>query len=229
MTAGSPVVQSGHASDWSAVAQNALIDAGLWLHHGFCAPGDHLLATLNTHAPRVAQLVGIDAAGSGSVLSGCVSTVVWLCAIVLIAITWKLLRDIYWTVTAFARRLSEGVQRTGRVVSTRVGIAVRSYDLKRQARLARTDVSEQGDLTALELEVLRSHAKLPPGHPSTASSIARVLRVRPSHVQKALDKLKTLSLVDHASGEGNREEGYRLTQFGAVFLSSCMRAQRSRG
>ncbi len=229
MTAGSPVVQGGHTSDLSAKAQGALSDAGLWLYHGFFAPGDYFLATLNTHAPRVAQLVGIDAAAYGGVLSGCVSALVWLGAIVLILITWKLIRDIYWTATAFARRLSEGVQRTGRVVSTRVGIAVRSYDLKRQARAARTDVSEQGDLTALELEVLRSHAKLPPGHPSTASSIARVLRVRPSHVQKALDKLKTLSLVDRAPGAGDREAGYRLTQFGAVFLSSCMRAQRSRG
>ena len=228
MTAGSPVVESGQESDLSADVQSALIDAGLWLYHGFCAPGDYLLAALNTHAPRVVELLGIDAAGPGGVLSGCVSTVVWLCAIVLIALTWKLIRDIYWTVTACARRLSEGVQRTGRVVSTRVGIAFRSYDLKRQARLARADVSEQGDLTALELLVLRSHVKLPPGHLSTASSIARVLRLRQSHVQKALEKLKTLSFVDRALGAGDGEDGYRLTQFGAVFLSSCMRAERSR-
>ena len=204
MTAGSPVVQSGHASDLSAKAQSALIDAGLWLHHGFFAPGDYLLATFNTHAPRV--------------VSGVVSAVVWLGAIVLIVITWKLIRRLY-----------EGVQRTRRIVSTRLGIAFRSYDLKRQARLAKTEVSEQGDLTELELVVLRSHAKLPPGHLSTARSIARALGVRLSHVQKALDKLKTLSLVDRALGAGDGEDGYRLTQFGAVFLSSCMRAQRLRG
>jgi DNA-binding MarR family transcriptional regulator len=172
--------------------------------------------------------MGIDAS-YGGVLSGVVSAVIWLSAIVVSVITWKLIRDIYWTATAFARRLSEGVQRTGRVVSMRLGIAFRSYELKRQARLTRADVSEQGDLTALELQVLRSHAKLPPGHLSTARSIARALGARLSHVQKALDKLKTLSLVDRALGAGDGEDGYRLTQFGAVFLSSCMRAQRSRG
>jgi DNA-binding MarR family transcriptional regulator len=229
MTAGLPVVQSAHASDFRAEAQRTLIDAGLWLYQGFFAPGDYLLATLSTHAPRVVQLVGLDAADFGGVLSGVVSAVAWLGAIALIVITWKLIRDICWTAIAFARRVSEGVQRMGRVVSTRLGIAIRSYELKRQARLARAEVSEQGDLTALELQVLRSHAKLPPGHLSTARSIARALGARLSHVQKALDKLKTLSLVDRALSAGDGEDGYRLTQFGAVFLSSCMRAQRSRG
>ena len=229
MTAGSPVVESEHASGLSAGAESALIDAGLWLYHWFCVPGDYLLAALNTHAPRVVQFLGIDAAGSGGVLSAFVSAVIWLCAIVLIVITWKLLRDMYWTATAFARRLHESVRRTGRVVSTRLGIAFRSHELKKQARLARTEVSEQGDLTALELQVLRSHAKLAPGHLSTASSIARAVGVRPPHAKKALDRLKTLNLVDRALGAGDGEEGYRLTQFGAVFLSSCMRAQRSRG
>ncbi|HSD74074.1 MAG TPA: hypothetical protein VLB75_04845 [Steroidobacteraceae bacterium] len=213
----------------SADLQSALIDAGLRLYHGFCVPGDYLLATLNTDAPRVAQFLGIDAAAYGGVLSGLLSALIWLAAIVLIVITWRLIRDIYFTVMAFANRLHDGVRRTGRNVSTRLGIAFRFYELKRQARLAKANVSEQGDLTALELEVLRSHAKLPPGHISTASSIARVLRVRPPHVQKALEKLKTLSLVDRALGAGDGEDGYRLTQFGAVFLSSCMRAQRSRG
>jgi hypothetical protein len=56
-----------------------------------------------------------------------------------------------------------------------------------------------------------------------------VLRERPAQVEKALQKLKTLSLVDSALGAGDGEDGYKLTQFGAVFLSSHMRAQRSQG
>jgi hypothetical protein len=44
-----------------------------------------------------------------------------------------------------------------------------------------------------------------------------------------LEKLKMLSLVDRDVVVGKGEEGYKLTQFGAVFLSSHMRAQRSQG
>jgi hypothetical protein len=222
-------VESEHASFLSADVQSALIDAGLRLYHGFCVPGDYLIATLSTGAPRVAELLSIDGAASGGMLSGFVSALVWLLAIVLIVIIWRLIWDIYFTVMAFARRLHEELRRTARNLSTRLGIAFRSFELKKQARLAKANVSEQGDLTALELQVLRSHAKLPPGHLSTARGLARVLRERPAQVEKALQKLKTLSLVDSALGAGDGEDGYKLTQFGAVFLSSHMRAQRSQG
>ncbi len=214
-------------SDLSAKGQNALVDVGLWLYRGFFAPSDYLLAALNTDAPRVAQFLGLDAVDPGGVLSGFISGVVWVSAMVLIVIAWQLVRNFDRAATAFIGRLYEDVQRTGRIVTRRFAIAFRSQALRRQARLARTEVSEQGDLTALELVVLRSHAKLPPGHLSTASDIARALGMRLSHVQKALNKLKTLSLVDRRLGAGDGEDGYRLTRFGAVFLSSCMRAQRS--
>ena len=222
-------MESEQAGFLSADVQSALIDAGLRLYHGFCVPGDFLIATLSTDAPRVAETLSIEGAASGGMLSGFVSALVWLLAIVLIVLIWRLVWDIYFTVMAFARRLHEEMRRTWRNLSTRMGIAFRHFDLKRQARAAKANVSEQGDLSALELQVLRSHAKLPPGHLSTAKGLARVLRERPAQVEKALAKLKNLSLVDSALGAGDGEDGYKLTQFGAVFLSSHMRAQRSQG
>jgi hypothetical protein len=219
-------VESEQASELSAYTPGALTDWALWLYRGFCAPGDYLLATLSTQAPRVAELVGVDAAADGGWLSGFVSALLWLIAI---AVLWWLIRDTYFALMAYARRLNEGVRRAARNVATRMGIAFRHFELKKQARLAKTDVSEQGDLNALELQVLRSHSKLPPGHLSTAKGLARVLRERPAQVEKALEKLKTLSLVDRDVDVGGGQEGYKLTQFGAVFLSSHMRAQRSQG
>ena len=219
-------MESEQASDLSAQVQGALTDTGLPLYRGFCAPGDYLIATLNTHAPRVAELSGIDAAADGGLLSGLVSALFWL---IVIALLWWLIRDIYFAVMAYARRLNEGVRRALRNIATRMGIAFRHFELKKQARLAKADVSEQGDLNALELQVLRSHSKLPPGQLSTAKGLARVLREPPAQIQRALEKLKTLSLVDRDVAVGKGEEGYKLTQFGAVFLSSHMRAQRSQG
>jgi hypothetical protein len=219
-------VESERASFLSADVQSALIDAGLRLYRAFCAPGDYLLATLSAHAPRAAELLAIDAAPDGGWLSGFLSALLWLVAI---ALLWWLIRDIYFAVMAYARRLNEGVRRTARNIATRMGIAFRHFELKKQARLAKAEVSEQGDLNALELQVLRSHSKLPPGQLSTAKGLARVLRERPAQIQKALEKLKMLSLVDRDVVVGKGEEGYKLTQFGAVFLSSHMRAQRSQG
>ena len=214
----------GLMSDMSANGQSALIDLGLWLYHGFFVPGDHVLSILSTHAPRVAQFLGLGAVGHGSVLSGLISGVVWLGATAFIVVACKLVRDLDRALTAYIGRLHEGLLRTGRIVARRLVTAFRYHLLKRQARLARTEVSEQGELTALELAVLQSHAKLAPGHLLTASGTASALKVRQSHVQQALTRLKSLSLVHRTFGAGDGEDGYRLTRPGEVFLAACSRA-----
>jgi len=216
--------EGGLMSDMSANVQSALIDLGLWLYHGFFVPGDHVLSILSTHAPRVAQFLGLGAVGHGSVLSGLISGVVWLGATAVIVVACKLVRDLDRALTAYVGRLHEGLLRTGRIVTRRLVTAVRYHLLKRRARLARTEVSEQGELTALELAVLQSHAKLAPGHLLTASGTASALKVRPSHVEQALTRLKTLSLVHRTFGAGDGEDGYRLTRPGEVFLAACSRA-----
>lgn len=219
MTAGSPVMQSRPIS---ADVHSALIDVALWLYDGFFVPGDHLLSLLSTHAPRVAKFLALDAAAHGSVLSGLISVVVWLGAIILIVVVCKLIRDVDRALSAFVASLHEGLRRTGRVVARRLGIAFRSYALERQARLARTEVSEQRALSALQLEVLRSHAELPPGHLLTPSEIASALDMRSGDVEQALAMLRKLSLVERALGAGDGEDGYRLTRAGEVFLAACI-------
>jgi DNA-binding MarR family transcriptional regulator len=220
---------AGFTSDMSANVQSALIDVWFWLYHGFFAPGDHLLSLLRTHAPRVAELLTLDAASQGGVLSGLISGVVWLAAIILIVVICKFIRDVDRTLTAYVGRLYEGLQRTWRVVARRLAIAFRSYALRRQARLASTEVSEQLALTVFELEVLQSHAALPPAHLLTPSEIASALGMRSADVEQALATLKKLSFVERSFGAGDGEDGYRLTRAGQVFLAACNRGQRIKG
>jgi DNA-binding MarR family transcriptional regulator len=208
MTAGSPVMQSRSID---ADVQSALIDAALWLYHGFFVPGDHLLSLLSTNVP----------ASHGSVLSGLISGVMWLGAIILTVVVCKLIRALDRVLTAFVRSLYEGLQRTRRVVARRLGIAFRSYALKRQARLTRTEVSEQRALSGLQLAVLQSHAELPPGHLLTPNDIASALDMRSADIEQALAALKKLSLVERTFGAGDGEDGYRLTRPGEVFLAAC--------
>ena len=145
--------------------QRVLIDVALWLYHAFFLPGDQFLA----------KFPELDVAGHARVVSGLLSTVIWLGAIALIVGSYQLVRVVDRTLTALVVRLYEDLQRAGRVVVRRLAIAFRSFALERQARSARTEVFEQPALSTLQLRILQSHANLPPAHLLTASDIGRAL------------------------------------------------------
>jgi DNA-binding MarR family transcriptional regulator len=192
----------------SADLQSALFDIARWLYHGFFLPGDEL-----------------SSARPGSVLSGLVSTAIWLSAIASIVVIYRSIRDLDQALTAFLVRLYEELRRALRVGARRLGIAFRAYALERQARLARTEVFEQPALSALQLRILQSHAGLPPAHLLTPSDIARSLDMRSADVAVVLGTLRKLSLVDRTLGADDGEDGFRLTKAGEVFLAACSRQQ----
>ena len=200
----------------SADLRSALIDLALWLYRGFFLPGDQLLS----------QFPGLYFASHGQVVSGLVSAAIWLAAIVLIVMTYRFIRDVDLALTAYIVRLYEESRRAVRVIARRVSIALRSYALERQARLARTEVSEQPALSGVQLEILQTHAMLPPGHLLTPNDIANSLEMRVADVERALGALRKLSLVERTFGAGDGEDGYRLTRAGQVLLAACSRAQQ---
>lgn len=199
----------------SADIQSALIDAALWLYHAFFAPGDQFLG----------RFPELDVAGHGRVVAGLISAAAWLGAIVLILGVVRLIRDVDRALTAFVARLREELLRAWRVVARRLTIALRSYALERQARLLRTEVFEQPALSALQLQILRFHADLPPAHLLTPTDIARALDIRAADAAVVLGTLRKLSLVDRTLGADDGEDGYRLTKAGEVFLAACSRPQ----
>jgi len=189
-----------------------LIDITLRLYHGFFLPGD-----------RLAQFLGT--AGPGSLQSVLLSAVVWLAAMLVIVAVYRFIRNVDRVLTAFALGGYEGLRRAGRVLARRLGIAFRSYAHERHARSVRTEVAELPALTALQLDVLRSHVGLSAGHLLTPSDVASALDMRVADVERVLGTLKKLSLVERTFGAGDGEDGYRLTRAGEVLLAACSRAQ----
>jgi DNA-binding MarR family transcriptional regulator len=195
--------------------QSTLVDVALWLYQVFFAPGDHFLS----------KFPELDVAGHVRVVSGLLSTVIWLGAVSLIVACYRFIRYLDRTLTALVVRLYEELQRAWRVVARRLAIAFRTFALERQARSARTEVFEQPALSALQLRILQAHANLPPAHLLTPSDTARALDMRSADVGVVLGTLRKLSLVDRTLGADEGEDGYRLTKAGEVFLAACSRAQ----
>jgi DNA-binding MarR family transcriptional regulator len=191
--------------------QSALIDVELWLYQAFFLPGDQLLA----------NFPGLYFASHGRIVSGLVSAVIWIVAIALLVAIWRFIRDLDRALTAAIVRLYAELQRAVRVVGRRVRLALRSYALEREQRLARPEVAEMPALSGVQLEILQHLAALPPGHLLTPADIANTLGMRLSDVERAAGVLKKLSLVERTFGAGDGEDGYRLTRAGAVLLAAC--------
>ena len=136
---------------------------------------------------------------------------------------YRFIRDVDRALTAYIVRLYEELRRAVRVVARRSSIALRAYALERQARLTRTEVSELPALTGVQLEILQSHAALPPGHLLTPNDVANSLEMRLVDVERALGALRKLSLLERTFGAGDGEDGYRLTKAGAILLTACSR------
>lgn len=224
MDAGETEQWQGLSSDMDLDGQLTLSDLGLWLYHGFFLPGDYVLASLRANAPGVAEWLEVSPVFHGSAQSALVSAAIWTGGIVLVVAMVKLIRDVDRALTAHVAGLYAGFLQFVRIVRRRLALTWRAYVLERRARLAGSSSLEEVDLSDFEIAVLRSHAHLAPGHIATASDIANVLGVRVSQAQKALDKLKRLSLVDSTFGTSDGEGGYRLTRPGAAFLAVCSRA-----
>jgi DNA-binding MarR family transcriptional regulator len=195
----------------SADLQSALLDIVAWLYRGFFLPGDQLLA----------NFPGLYFASHGRIVSGLVSAVIWIVAIALLVAIWRFIRDLDRALTAVIVRLYAELQRAVRVVGRRVRLALRSYALEREQRLARPEVAEMPALSGVQLEILQHLAALPPGHLLTPADIANTLGMRLSDVERAAGVLKKLSLVERTFGAGDGEDGYRLTRAGAVLLAAC--------
>jgi DNA-binding MarR family transcriptional regulator len=195
----------------SADLQSALLDIVAWLYRGFFLPGDQLLA----------NFPGLYFASHGRIVSGLVSAVIWIVAIALLVAIWRFIRDLDRALTAVIVRLYTELQRAVRVVGRRVRLALRSYALEREQRLARPEVAEMPALSGVQLEILQHLAALPPGHLLTPADIANTLGMRLSDVERAAGVLKKLSLVERTFGAGDGEDGYRLTRAGAVLLAAC--------
>ncbi|HEX5463080.1 MAG TPA: hypothetical protein VFX20_24180, partial [Steroidobacteraceae bacterium] len=105
-------------NEWSA--SQAFIH---WIERTFFLPGDWLIWAIAAHAPRVAALLGLSANDYDSMLSGFVSAMAWLAALLIAATA-------YTAVTDFGRTLARRIRRLYDDARARLRIALRLADYR---------------------------------------------------------------------------------------------------
>jgi DNA-binding MarR family transcriptional regulator len=190
------------------------------LHRLFFLPGDESIWALTTYSPPLAGLLGVHPSDYGGVLSGCVSICAWVAAFLSVAIAIQAVVD-------FDRRLTSGTQRLFATVVLRLRIArtlwrqrIRGWLAKRARPAMQEMIANEIEISPAQLQVLRLHAKLPPGCLLGVSEAASEAGIRVSAMKDLLEGLHKLGLLGRARGVADGEDAYALTRAGGSLLVS---------
>ena len=187
----------------------------------YLVPGDFVLSKFAELAPLTAASWGIansdDSIAAAAVLSG----IFWL---LMTFIAWRLyrygsslLRNI---VALYHTAWYRGRQAAGSL-KTRLLCRLREFVPRR--RDDGIDTVPEIDFDDLDLAVLRTAAARGPGLATSAPEIAEKFKLRPSEVQRSVDKLRRNRMLDTVIGNTDGYDNFRLSPSGATFVAMWQR------
>ncbi len=204
---------------------STLRDFGIVLREIFLAPGDFLLSKFAELAPVTASNWGIGGESDSIAQVAVTSGVFWL---LLLIVAWRLfrygqsfLRNLIAVVhTAWYRgRQAAGSLKTLVVCRLREFVPTRRDD--------GIDTVPEIDFDDLDLAVLRSAAARGPGLAMSAPEIAEKFKLRPSQVQRSVDKLRRNKMLETVIGSTDGYGNFRLSPSGATFIAMWQRRQET--
>lgn len=184
-------------------------DFGNTLVSFFMLPGDYLLSQLGLHLPI----------SDSAILPAIVSLLAWVLAG---AVAWamlRLIRNLLRIIGAVVRTTAFRISQAAGNFKTRLVCQIRRLFPHRQNSEPVPDV----ELDDLDIAVLRSAAACGPGFATSAPELAEQLMMRPSQVQRHLDKLRKNNMLDTIIGSTEGFDNYHLSKSGATFMSMWRR------
>jgi hypothetical protein len=200
-----------------------LREIGNTIHDVFVLPGEFLLSQFAVQAPVVAVKLGFVGDNQSGILTVILSVLIWLLLAVVLTKLVTLWLNILRVVSAMMR-----------TVSFRISLATRNFKTGLMCRLRRliprrsrsADAAAEVEFDNLDLAVLRSAATCGPGFATSAPELADQFKLRPSRIQRSLDKLSSNKMIDHVAGATDGFKTYRLSQSGAYFVAMWQRKGR---
>ncbi len=204
-------------SNWLSI----LPELGFFIREIYLAPGEFVLSRFAELAPVTAGNWGIADSGDALAAVAATSAIFWL---LMSIIAWRLyrygrsfVRNLVALVhTAWYRgRQAVGSLKTMLVCRLRGVAPRRAHD--------GIDAVPEIDFDDLDLAVLRSAAARGPGLATSAPEIAEQFKLRPSEVQRSIDKLRHSRMLDTVIGSTDGYGNFRLSPYGASFVAMWQR------
>jgi len=194
---------------------------GILIREIYFAPGEFVLSRFAELAPVTAANWGITGNGDAIAVAAVISGIFWL---LMSIIAWRL----YRYCRSFLRNLVallhtawyRGKQAVG---SVRTMLICRLREFVPRRRDDGIDAVPEIDFDDLDLVVLRSAAASGPGLATSAPEIAEKFKLRPSEVQRSVEKLRQNRMLDTVIGNTDGYDNFRLSPSGATFVAMWQR------
>ena len=202
-----------------------LREFGTLIREIYLAPGHFVLSRFAEIAPVTAASWGVSTSGDAVVPAAVISAIFWL---LMAIITWRLYRYsqsfLRNLIAVFHTIWYRGRQAAGSI-KTRVVCRLRVFVPGRQDD--GIDAVPEIDFDDLDLAVLRSAAARGPGLAMSAPEIAEKFKLRPSQVQRSVDKLRRNKMLDTVIGTTDGYGNFRVSPSGATFIAMWQRQHGS--
>jgi hypothetical protein len=204
---------------------NTLREFGILVRELYFAPGDFVLSKFAELAPVTAANWGV--AGNGDSI---------MAAAVISAFFWLLISIVAWRLYRYGKSLTRNLVALFHTAGFRGRQAAGSLKTRIVCRLREFvpsrhddgyDAVPEIDFDDLDLAVLRSAAARGPGLATSAPEIAEKFKLRPSEVQRSIDKLRQSRMLDTVIGSTDGYGNFRLSPSGATFVAMWQRRQET--
>jgi hypothetical protein len=204
---------------------SSLRQLGILIREIYFVPGEFVLGRFAELAPVTAGNWGIADTGDAIVAVAVVSGIFWL---LMSIIAWRLYRYGRSFVRNLVALLHTAWYRVRQAVgSVRTMLICRLREFVPRRRDDGIDAVPEIDFDDLDLVVLRSAAASGPGLATSAPEIAEKFKLRPSEVQRSVEKLRQNRMLDTVIGSTDGYGNFRLSHYGATFVAVWQRQQAS--
>ena len=204
---------------------NTLYQFGTLARESYLVPGDFVLSKFAELAPVTATNWGV--AGNGDSI---------MAAVVISGIFWLLMSIVAWRLYRYGSSLTRNLVALAHTAWFRGRQAVGNLKTRAVCRLREfvpsprddgLDAVPEIDFDDLDLAVLRSAAARGPGLATSAPEIAEKFKLRPSEVQRSIEKLRQNRMLDTVIGSTDGYGNFRLSPSGATFVAMWQRRQET--
>ena len=194
---------------------------GLLVREIYFAPGDFVLSKFAELAPVTATNWGVTGNGDSIMVAAVMSGLFWLLASL---VAWRLYRYCRSFLRNFVALMFTAWYRIRQAAgSLKTLIVCRLREFVPSRRDDGIDAVPEIDFDDLDLAVLRSAAARGPGLATSAPEIAEKFKLRPSEVQRSIDKLRRNRMLDTVIGSTDGYGIFRRSPSGATFVAMWQR------